>query len=467
MSQVLAAKAVPVASLSAKGTLAAARKCDGFAALFQQARKTSRQERRTNGRSDALEEARSRDRATRAVESAASEDTAGLRSPETRDAKPDRAERLQEATADARANGAEAAESDSRAAGAGQEAEGEAAPPRDGSAPDGNHQEGKGNEESTDHEFPQQPYIDAEIVAQTGAPVITSTRSTAGPAAGGAGAARQPSGASADVPHGAVPLSAAASAPGGSDAPASVTGSSTSGLAVTAVLQDAGADPAGASVGDKARSATGTEGPGKPAAGNDFQAILGQVGRARQTGQAVKLATTATGSNAESTHQSVEIDSATGPGDLARVLRSRMGARHSNLMIQLDPPELGRVRVDVRMQDEAMTLRFEAQTQAGHDALQGRLRELTGALEQQGVRLDRVEVEYRPPQDAQQDGQSPSQQGGRQWPEPQFTGDGGQWQNPSPTGSFSNAVSSDDLAARAGMPIPAEVLSASGVDVIV
>jgi flagellar hook-length control protein FliK len=134
--------------------------------------------------------------------------------------------------------------------------------------------------------------------------------------------------------------------------------------------------------------------------------------------------------------ETVKLDGPEGAQDLARVVRANMGARHSSMTLRLDPPELGAVRVDVRMHDAAMTVRFQAQTEAGCDALQGRLRELAGALEGQGIRLDRVEVEYRPPPppDAPRDDQGYSrQQSGQQWGEPRFTGGQGRsegWQSP-------------------------------------
>lgn len=84
-------------------------------------------------------------------------------------------------------------------------------------------------------------------------------------------------------------------------------------------------------------------------------------------------------------------------GELARVMRSAVGSGRANLLLRLDPPELGKVDVAVRMEHGAMTLRFEAQTEAAQAALQSHLGELKGALEQRGVHINHVEVELRPP----------------------------------------------------------------------
>jgi flagellar hook-length control protein FliK len=90
------------------------------------------------------------------------------------------------------------------------------------------------------------------------------------------------------------------------------------------------------------------------------------------------------------------------------------------MVLRLDPPELGQLRVDVRMHDQMLVLRFQAETQAGHDALQTRLTHLRAALEQHGIQLDRVEVEFRPPPSP---GSQGSEADGRQYN--QGTGGGG------------------------------------------
>ena len=67
------------------------------------------------------------------------------------------------------------------------------------------------------------------------------------------------------------------------------------------------------------------------------------------------------------------------------------------MVLRLDPPELGKLRVDVEMHNRVLTVQFHAETQAGHQALQNRLVDLRSALEQHGIQLDRVDVEFRPP----------------------------------------------------------------------
>jgi flagellar hook-length control protein FliK len=466
MSQVLAAKAVPAVSSPARETLAAARKSDCFAAVFAQARKASQQEQDRSDRLEKLDRSRSRERSSRTGddEGRAKTKASDAHARQASDAKPSRADRLQEAAEDAHADKASAEKSAEQAEQAKTEAK--PTPAESEQAASESHEPAaeEAHEESNAYEFQPQP-LDFTAGIQAFTPPSPATASATGPASGSPGSAGLPAGAAADVPGGTVPVSAPGAA--GNVESASVAAGTIRTQASAAAPETAAESTATA--GGRLKAAT-VEAQAKPAAGNDFQGLLGQAGRSRQLVQSVKTAGPSSTTPAEVPRQPMDMDSAAGPGDLARVLRSKVGARHSNMTIRLDPPELGQVRVDVRMRDEAMTVRFEAQTQAGHDALQGRLRELTGALEQQGVRVDSVEVAYRPPNDGQQDGQSGQQQqpssGGQQWSESHFAGDGGQWQGQSQTFTFGDA-SANTASASIGAAALGAALTASGVDVVV
>jgi hypothetical protein len=67
------------------------------------------------------------------------------------------------------------------------------------------------------------------------------------------------------------------------------------------------------------------------------------------------------------------------------------------MLLRLDPPELGRLRISVQMHDQLLTLKVQAETSAGHDALQSRISELRSALQQQGIQLQQLDVELRSP----------------------------------------------------------------------
>lgn len=49
------------------------------------------------------------------------------------------------------------------------------------------------------------------------------------------------------------------------------------------------------------------------------------------------------------------------------------------------------------MQQQELTMHIQADTQAGHEALQSKLGDLREALERQGIQIKEMDVEWRPP----------------------------------------------------------------------
>lgn len=153
-------------------------------------------------------------------------------------------------------------------------------------------------------------------------------------------------------------------------------------------------------------------------AGIEFQNILAGAGRGRSSSPAARTAGPSLQNARAAVSSSVNLNESGSVNELADIVRTSMGSRRSVMMMRLDPPELGKLRIDIQMQDQALTLRFQAQTVAGYDALQARLGELRSALEQHGIQLNQVEVEFRPPasptngpHDAGSQQQSPTQGG--------------------------------------------------------
>lgn len=145
----------------------------------------------------------------------------------------------------------------------------------------------------------------------------------------------------------------------------------------------------------------------------EFQPLLQQDARGRGT---VEAGAAKAGMGVE--EAILEPSRAESIEKLARVLRSQLGSRHSAMTLRLDPPELGSLRVEIRMQDQTLTLKFQADTQAGHHALRSQLDALRHTFEQQGVRVDQMSVEYRPQHSdsgqPSRDGSNPYSGGGSQ-----------------------------------------------------
>jgi flagellar hook-length control protein FliK len=80
---------------------------------------------------------------------------------------------------------------------------------------------------------------------------------------------------------------------------------------------------------------------------------------------------------------------------VVRVLRAHVGDRESQVRLQLDPPELGRVRIDIRIRNDALFLNVETETVAGRDLLNSRMSQLREALQQHGIVVERTNVTMR------------------------------------------------------------------------
>ncbi len=79
----------------------------------------------------------------------------------------------------------------------------------------------------------------------------------------------------------------------------------------------------------------------------------------------------------------------------ARVLSASNRSGRHQVTLQLDPPELGQIRVDVRMHRQVMTLRVDAENRGVAQLIESRLPELRDALAGHGIRVDRSEVFVR------------------------------------------------------------------------
>ncbi len=78
--------------------------------------------------------------------------------------------------------------------------------------------------------------------------------------------------------------------------------------------------------------------------------------------------------------------------ELVRSIRTLSTARDARARIRLDPPELGHIRIDLRVAGGRVTLGMETETSEARELLQSRLDELRQALAQRGLTVDRIEL---------------------------------------------------------------------------
>jgi flagellar hook-length control protein FliK len=82
---------------------------------------------------------------------------------------------------------------------------------------------------------------------------------------------------------------------------------------------------------------------------------------------------------------------------LVRNIRLNAGTRNSTARIRLSPPELGQVRVEVKLRDENLSLRIHAETPEAREVLGERLESLRAALQQHGLVAERIELIHERP----------------------------------------------------------------------
>jgi flagellar hook-length control protein FliK len=159
-----------------------------------------------------------------------------------------------------------------------------------------------------------------------------------------------------------------------------------------------GQQQASSQAGASASTAVGkaASSPAGPTQLQDFQQLMESADRTRGRLAGPKQVDGNNQSQKSEQGASIKLTQTSGVRELAQVLRAQTGAKQSSMSLRLDPPELGRLHIDARMQGGTLTVRLQAETTAARDALQNRLDHLRSALEEQGIKLGQVDVEIRP-----------------------------------------------------------------------
>jgi flagellar hook-length control protein FliK len=128
------------------------------------------------------------------------------------------------------------------------------------------------------------------------------------------------------------------------------------------------------------------------------------VSRGATTGAAVNAVTPSGSNTIEAAGTLVgqflttELTGSDGPASGARVLNATAGAGRFQLAIQLEPPQLGQLRLNIQMQQQVMTLQVQAESKTAARLIESRMSELREALAVHGIRFDRADVIVKPPE---------------------------------------------------------------------
>ncbi len=85
--------------------------------------------------------------------------------------------------------------------------------------------------------------------------------------------------------------------------------------------------------------------------------------------------------------------------DVQRVVLSRRNEQHSLVRMQLSPPELGKLTIEMRMENNTLRIRFEAERPEVGELLKNSSTALSNALAEQGISVERYEVVLSEPDD--------------------------------------------------------------------
>jgi len=77
---------------------------------------------------------------------------------------------------------------------------------------------------------------------------------------------------------------------------------------------------------------------------------------------------------------------------ILQVIRSNIGRRQSQMTVRLDPPELGKLRLDVKLVNNDLQLSVVTETPEAKDILLNRMDTLRASLEQNGITMSKCDV---------------------------------------------------------------------------
>ncbi|MFA5865091.1 MAG: flagellar hook-length control protein FliK [Phycisphaerae bacterium] len=90
-------------------------------------------------------------------------------------------------------------------------------------------------------------------------------------------------------------------------------------------------------------------------------------------------------------------DAAESMNRIVQVIRSNLGRRQSQMTVQLDPPELGKLRIDVKLIDNNLQMSITTETNDARQIILDRMDTLRANLERGGINMSKFEVVTKTP----------------------------------------------------------------------
>ncbi len=140
-----------------------------------------------------------------------------------------------------------------------------------------------------------------------------------------------------------------------------------------------------------------------------IESVVGAMQAAPATGHA----TVATGTEAVVAGESPLTDSQHLTDQIGRALRTVVQQRGGSMTIRLNPPEMGMVRIQVRLEGNVVQAQFEVTSEAVRTLLHQQMSQLKDALGQQGLSVDQLQVSQTGPSNASKDTEADVSDDGR------------------------------------------------------
>ena len=94
--------------------------------------------------------------------------------------------------------------------------------------------------------------------------------------------------------------------------------------------------------------------------------------------------------------EKIDIDSAKNVDNIVKTVKTMVSNNNSTMVIRLDPPELGEMRINIRSNSDGMTIEIQAANAKSQQMLQQSSGQLRSALENSGIHVNNVDVQFKP-----------------------------------------------------------------------
>ena len=92
----------------------------------------------------------------------------------------------------------------------------------------------------------------------------------------------------------------------------------------------------------------------------------------------------------------MDIDASKNVDNIVKSVKTMVSNNTSSMVIRLDPPELGEMRINIRSGSDGMTIEIQAANAKSQQMLQQNSGQLRSALESSGINVNNVDIQFKP-----------------------------------------------------------------------